>query len=422
VSENGARPKLPEDWEWSTLGAVCEKPQYGYTTKASPTGSLQFLRTTDISSGRLNWATVPFCSELPDDVAKYKLNAGDIVIARSGSVGLNWLLEDPVPDAVFASYLIRFRPKPTIDPHYLRLCLQAPLYWDYVGRLATGTGMNNINAQKLASIPVPVPPLKEQRRIVSEVADCLTGLDQASEPLTRSLGLLKMMRASLLQQAVAVGELTTVGSLLRGIEGGKSFRCHGHPAPPDRWGVLKVSAMTWGEFREGENKEVLDSSQVDERWEVRQADLLISRANTSEYVGATVYVERTRPNLLLSDKSLRLIPDPERVDPEWLFYAMNAPRSREQMSKTATGTSDSMRNLSQDKIKSVELRVPNIEDQREIVLAIKRQLGAVGVLSQAVTAQKAAAASARRSVLGAAMRGQLNLSGSENPVAGPEVP
>ena len=80
------------------------------------------------------------------------------------------------------------------------------------------------------------------------------------------------------------------------------------PLPLDEWGVIKVSAMTWGEFRETENKTVLEGRAVDPRMEIHPGDLLVSRANTVDYVGAVVMVHECRPRLLLSDKSLRLYP------------------------------------------------------------------------------------------------------------------
>ena len=97
---------MPEGWILETLGGICEKPQYGWTTKANKDyGHVKLLRTTDITSGSLNWGTVPFCSEIPDNLEKYLLQAGDIVISRAGSIGVSYLLGS-VERAVFASYLV----------------------------------------------------------------------------------------------------------------------------------------------------------------------------------------------------------------------------------------------------------------------------------------------------------------------------
>ena len=79
--------ELPKGWIVVTLGEVCSKPQYGYTTKSCPEGRVQYLSTTDLSSGKVNWGTVPYCLTEPDKVDKYQLEHNDILISRAGAVG-----------------------------------------------------------------------------------------------------------------------------------------------------------------------------------------------------------------------------------------------------------------------------------------------------------------------------------------------
>src|SRR5262249_367174 len=157
------------------------------------------------------------------------------------------------------------------------------------------------------------------------------------------------MRRSTFARAVAEGSARFLGDLVSRIEAGRSFGGPGRRADAEEWGVIKVSAMTWGEFRADENKAV-SADAVDPRWEIKPGDLLVSRANTTEYVGAPVLVRETRWRLLLSDKSLRLVLDGD-VNKEWLLYALSAPQTRRQISAAATGTSDSMRNISQAKLR-----------------------------------------------------------------------
>ncbi len=147
--------QLPENWQWATIGEVCTKPQYGYTTKASKKGRLKLLRTTDITAGTINWREVPYCHDNPDDPEKYLLKDGDIVISRAGSVGYSILIERP-ERSVFASYLIRF--KPLLDRHFFSFFLQSPFYWSEISDTKSGIALANVNAKKLQAIPVPVPP------------------------------------------------------------------------------------------------------------------------------------------------------------------------------------------------------------------------------------------------------------------------
>ena len=166
---------------------------------------------------------------------------------------------------------------------------------------------------------------------------------------------------------------TTIGDLLLAIEAGKSFRCEARPARPEEWGVIKVSAMTWGEFRETENKAVQPNAEIDPANEVKPGDILLSRANTEAYVGASVLVGECRPRLLLSDKSLRLVPS-SLVDRRWFAYLLSSPGVRREISRRATGTKDSMRNISQASLREIRVLVPPIAEQRRIVAALEDHL------------------------------------------------
>ncbi len=194
--------------------------------------------------------------------------------------------------------------------------------------------------------------------------------------------------------------------LLEGIESGKSFKCQTRKANPDEWAVIKVSAMTWGTFLEEEQKALQPNAPFDPNDEVRTGDLLLSRCNTTELVGATVLVGVCRPKLLLSDKSLRLLLVPG-IDRSWLHKALSSSVIRGQLSAMATGTSDSMRNVSQEKIVSVVVPLPPLAEQEAIVLEMEARLSDVTAAEAAVNANLTRAARLRQSILKEAFAGRL---------------
>lgn len=165
----------------------------------------------------------------------------------------------------------------------------------------------------------------------------------------------------------------TLGDLLLRIETGKSFRCEPRPASLSEWGIIKVSAMTWGSFRESENKAVPAGVDFNPAHEIRTGDILVSRANTEKYVGAPVLVERCRSRLLLSDKSLRLVPS-NHIDRRWLYYLLASPGLRNEISRRATGTKDSMRNVSQKTLTGIHIQIPPLAEQHRIVAALEDHL------------------------------------------------
>jgi type I restriction enzyme S subunit len=251
-----------------------------------------------------------------------------------------------------------------------------------------------------------LPPLAEQERIVEAIEEHLSRLDAADEQLCSASRRVAAFERSVFARAQADGDEVPLGELLVGIETGKSFKTPGRQARNGEWGVIKVSAMTWGSFDEAENKAVPTDQVVDPRDEIRPGDLLLSRANTSEYVGATVLVGATRPRLVLSDKSMRLLTI-EGVDRRWLRFALGSPRVRSQMSQLASGTSDSMRNISQAKVRSLRVRVPALELQMEQAIEIEECLEKGGRLAGGLKVARTGATALRAAVLGAAFSGHL---------------
>lgn len=198
--------ELPDGWTWTTLGEICSKPQYGWTTKGATHGRIKLLRTTDIAKDPLDWPSVPFCAADPPEPEKYLLADGDIVISRAGSVGVSALLQRPIPAAVFASYLVRFRALGGA-PRYISSFLDSPAFWAAISHGASGIAMPNVNAKKLAALRVPFAPLPEQHRIAGRVESLFAKLDDGIDALKRAETNLKRYRASVLQAAVE-GRLT----------------------------------------------------------------------------------------------------------------------------------------------------------------------------------------------------------------------
>ena len=196
---------MPDGWVWTTLEKVSQPPQYGWTTSGKNRGTLHLLRTTDITSGYINWETVPFCEKEPPDVEKYLLKDGDIVISRAGSVGFSYLVKEP-EQAVFASYLIRFRPV-IIDELFLSYFFKSSAYWRAISESKLGIAVQNVNATKLRKISLPIAPLSEQHRIVAKIEELFTKLDAGKDELLQAKARLKRYRQSVLKVAME-GKLT----------------------------------------------------------------------------------------------------------------------------------------------------------------------------------------------------------------------
>lgn len=186
------------EWKEIQLRDISSDISYGYTASAeSENVGPKFLRITDITSGRVNWETVPHCKISNKDFEKYRLGIGDIVIARTGATtGYNAIIKKEV-NAVFASYLIRFRiDKKVADPFFIGHILQANNFQDYVDAIAGGSAQPGANAQQLADYEFILPPLPEQ----TAIAEVLSSLDDKIDLLHRQNKTLEQLAETLFRQ------------------------------------------------------------------------------------------------------------------------------------------------------------------------------------------------------------------------------
>lgn len=170
---------MGSDWSESTLEELSCSVSYGYTESASSEKvGPHFLRITDIQNGTVDWENVPYCPISENDHQRYKLRDGDIVVARTGnSTGENYIFSGD-SDAVFASYLIRFR----IDeykshPNYVWYTMRSTQWWEFINGSKTGSAQAGANAKVLGRYPIRMPPLAEQKAI----AHILGSLDDKIE-------------------------------------------------------------------------------------------------------------------------------------------------------------------------------------------------------------------------------------------------
>lgn len=151
---------LPEGWEKLTVAECCHKPTYGFTASASkdPIGP-QFLRITDIVPTSINWAGVPYCDADEATTKKYQLKEGDIVVARTGAtVGFAKRMPELNVPVVYASYLVKFSPNPSIiDDLLLGVFMESEQYKEFVRGNAGGAAQPNANAKVLGSAKLLIP-------------------------------------------------------------------------------------------------------------------------------------------------------------------------------------------------------------------------------------------------------------------------
>lgn len=458
--------KLPTGWQWTRLGEIADNIQYGYTESSTdePIGP-KFLRITDIQNNAVIWKSVPYCKIDDSKKQNYILKDGDLVFARTGAtVGKSYLLKGDFPESVFASYLIRVRLLKEVSESFVYNFFQSLIYWKQITEGQVGIGQPNVNGSKLSLLIVPVAPLPEQRAIVSKIEQLFSELDNGIANLKLAQEQLKVYRQAVLKKAFE-GELTRkwrehqidlpdagdlleqirkereeaaktsgkklkqvsslteaelaelprlpkewrwagLGEIIDNIQAGKSIRCDERSPKPNELGIVKVSSVSWGEFKENESKTCFNEGAFNADYIIHENDFLFSRANTIELVGACVIVKAISKRLMLSDKILK-IDFSQNYNNFYSLYYLRSFFGRKEIESLATGNQESMRNIGQDRIKQIRIPVCSLREQQAIVQEIETRLSVCDKIGQDIKENLEKAEALRQSILKKAFEGKL---------------
>ena len=349
-----------------------------------------FIRMQDVGRHHLHPALSDSVDRLnPAWLARNRLRLfpkDSVLIPKSGaSVNLNHRAK-LATDAYVVSHLAVLTPKRSmIDSDYL--------YWWSVRfdprAQAQVTSLPSLKLATLKDAAVALPPLDEQRRIVdilNRAARIETLRRRAAERLREFVPALFVRMFGDPIDNRRGWHVCRLGDAIRGFRGGRNILAgYGET----RFRVLKVSAVTDGIFNPLMSKPVPEGYIPPDDHLVRAGDLLISRANTSSLVGATALVEHAPPNVLLPDKIWRFVwRDDSAIQPVYVDSLFKHASVRAALSKMATGTSGSMKNISQSKLKTLPVPIPPLDLQRRFadIVDAARAVARVGESSTRVPA------------------------------------
>lgn len=402
---------IPKHWKVKTLGDVAD---YLNGRAFKPTewekNGLPIIRIQNLNNenAAYNYSTKEF-----ED--KYKICYGDLLFAWSASLGAYiWRGKE----AWLNQHIFKVVPK-ECDKNFLFFLLMKVTTELY--SKSHGSGMVHITKKTFENTKILLPPLSEQKAIVEKIEEFFSELDKGIEELRTAQDQLKVYRQSLLKWAFE-GKLTNdsveddklpkgwlwanLGTVIDKIEAGKSFKCEERPPQKEEVGILKVSAVSWGQYNENESKTVLDKARINKNYFVKQGDFLFSRANTIDLVGAVVIADKVKKNLMLSDKTLRIL-FRENIDKKYALYYLRSKKGREEIEKHSTGNQISMRNIGQDRIKKISIPLPSLSEQQKIVEILEEKLSVCDQMEQTIVQSLQQAESLRQSILKQAFKGKL---------------
>lgn len=308
------------------------------------------------------------------DIEKYEsyiLQDGDLLMSHINSVqylGRTVLYEKQGNEKIIHGMnLLGLKARrDIIIPAYARYCFYSYSFRQQIGRI-TKKSVNQASfaVADLKKIKIKVPDLSEQSRVV----DILNRLNQVIEDRQQELqkldDLTKARFVELFGNPIKNEkhwETFKLGECLKRIDNGKSFTCDVQARTGECPAILKLSAVTYGDYRPEENKALLDEKQFVESTEVHSGDLLFTRKNTPELVGMAAYVYNTPNHLMMPDLIFRLVPN-ERMTAIFLWQLINNREFRPVIQSIAGGSAKSMSNISKERLNNISVICPPINEQ-----------------------------------------------------------
>ena len=360
---------------WVELGDISlGKPQYGSgASKVNYDGAVRYIRITDLTDQGELKETGPVSPSTVEENCFLKF--GDLLIARSGSVGRTYLHQETSGSFQYAGYLIRFRVDPAKAlPAFVFQITQSP-HWDewIVSQSKTGT-ISNINAQQYSSFRLPLPPLEVQKEIVAEIEGYQKVINGARAVLDHYRPHIPIHPD---WPMVELGEV---------IESKPKNGYSGSPVDhTTNVKVLSLSATTLGKMDLSKFKYLDEAIPLDSPCRCRRGDIYLQRGNTKELVGTAAIFDTDDENYIYPDLMIRVRADQTKIHSRYLLTVLQSGPVREFVTRNAVGAAGSMPKINQGIVASIPIPLPPLATQRAIVAEIEAEQALVAANRELIT-------------------------------------
>jgi type I restriction enzyme S subunit len=374
------RSRLPSGWKTARIrDHVKVKNGYPFDSRFfSASDGMPLVRIRDIFS------EFPEVFYTGDPIPEAVINTGDILVGMDGDFNVGTWRGG---QALLNQRVCCLEPKETIDSRFLLYFLPTPL--KLINEFTYSTTVKHLSSFDIQKIHFPYPTLEVQRKIATYLDRETTDIDTLIAAKQQLLDLLAEKRRAIATETIMGGlspaaplrasgvdwlgdipahwEALDLKWVVARISSGVSVNATDQSVVGSEPGVLKTSAAIGGRFLPEENKAVWEAEYERLTCPVKAESIIVSRMNTPALVAESGYVEVDYPNLFLPDRLWQIELDKSRAVPKFIAEVLSSHIVRSSLSEMATGTSASMKNLSQGDLLNFSIPLPPINEQHEIV-------------------------------------------------------
>lgn len=418
VSEAEQPYQVPENWRW-----IYGKAVFSPMEVKKPSGTV--FRYIDIDSidNKRQVVTSPKLIDVKDapSRASRALHAGDTVFSMVRPYLKNIaFIDESIEDSIASTGFYICTPNSNVDPKYNYYMMISPYVVDGLNTFMKGDNSPSVRKDDVEQFPYPIPPLAEQKRIVDRIERLFAKLDEAKEKAQAVVDGIAGMKQAFLYQAF-YGNLTEKWRKTNTIDKSQTWETknlqsvcamkitdgtHKTPTYCDaEVGIPFISAkdVTSGVICWDNIKYIVPElhEELYERLAPQVDDVLLAKNGTT---GMAAIVEEEKVfDLYVTLAVLR--PNKDIIDPRYLLNVVNSPVCKRQFDEHLTGIG--VPNLHLRDIKEVEIPLPSLEEQKEIVRIIDSMTEQWGVALAAAEKVLDRIDIMKKSILARAFRGEL---------------
>ena len=210
ITEDEIPFEIPESWEWVRLIDLCSLISDGtHKTPAYVEYGVPFISVKDISSGVMDFSNVKYITREEHEklISRCKPEMNDVLLCRIGTLGKAIKICTDKEFSIFVSLGLLKLIEADVADYIVQVINSGYGYrWIDDNKVGGGTHTNKINLDTLRGMPIPIPPLEEQHRIVAKIEEILPYIDQYDKAYTKLETFNKKfpedMKKSILQMAM----------------------------------------------------------------------------------------------------------------------------------------------------------------------------------------------------------------------------
>jgi type I restriction enzyme S subunit len=395
--------ELPKGWEVQSLSSLVENPKndivdgpFGSNLKRSDfnTSGVPVLKIQNIKPNEIQIKKMDYVSPLKAaSLGRHNFVSGDVIMTKLGApLGVSAIVGDDLPQGVIVADLVRIRPG-KVNTKFLCYQLNSPLISKFINESQKGTTRPRVNLQIVRNLPIAVPPIEEQNRIVETLDDYLSKLDKVLAEIKAATLQTATFRRSLLEDALFGDSSLPWTTLVDHIQTRKN------KGIPSQEPIAKYLGL---EHVESHGGRVLSFDSAGKYKSaspiVEQGDLLYGRLRP--YLNKVVLAPE---RLYVSGEFIVMMPS-ATLDSLFLKHLLMSPRF---LAFTALLDTGDRPRVSWEKIANFEFQLPELALQKQIVERIESSLVVAGSLHADLEQLGSQIATLRRALLQSAFSGNM---------------